>query len=175
MGHPNIIFVGPMGAGKTTIGRMVADSLNMSFHDVDHSIEQRAGADIPWIFDLEGEAGFRRRETAMLAELLQTNGRVIATGGGAVLAEENRRILKDNGWVVCLQASVETQLRRTEQDRNRPLLQRPDREQVLRQMKRQRDPLYRAVASLTLDTDKRRPRQLAQQIVEAFQHDCSAT
>lgn len=175
MGHSNIVLVGPMGAGKTTIGRMIADALNLSFCDVDCAIEQRAGADIPWIFDLEGEAGFRRRETAMLAEITAESGQVIATGGGAVLAEGNRRLLSTSGWVVCLQASVDTQLRRTAQDKNRPLLQRPDREQVLRQMKQQRDPLYRSVAHLTLDTDQRRPRQLAQLIVEAYQHDCSAT
>ncbi|MGE4533271.1 shikimate kinase AroK [Halomonas sp.] len=162
---PNLILIGPMGAGKSTIGRLLAAELARDFLDTDHEIQTRCGADIPWIFDVEGEAGFRDRETQMIDELTRREGVVIATGGGAVLREENRRLLRERGTVIYLYTTVEQQLRRTAKDRNRPLLQRPDKEAVLREMFCVRDPLYRATADLTVRTDRRGPRSVVNDIV----------
>jgi len=162
---PNLILVGPMGAGKSTIGRLLAAELSRNFYDSDHEIQARCGADIPWIFDVEGEAGFRDRETQMIRELSRREGVVIATGGGAVLREANRRMLRESGTVIYLLTTVEQQLRRTAKDRNRPLLQRVDREEVLRDMFAQRDPLYRATADVVVRTDRRGPRAVVNEIV----------
>jgi len=162
---PNLILVGPMGAGKSTIGRLLAAELSRNFYDSDHEIQARCGADIPWIFDVEGEAGFRDRETQMIRELSRREGVVIATGGGAVLREANRRMLRESGTVIYLLTTVEQQLRRTAKDRNRPLLQRSDREAFLRDMFTQRDPLYRATADVVVRTDKRGPRAVVNEIV----------
>ncbi|WP_027965962.1 shikimate kinase AroK [Halomonas halocynthiae] len=160
----NLILVGPMGAGKTTIGRLLAAELSYDFFDTDHEIQRRCGADIPWIFDVEGEEGFRQRETQMICELSARSGAVIATGGGAVLREENRQLLRDGGIVIYLCITVEQQLKRTARDRNRPLLQRPDKEQVLREMYHQRDPLYRATADIIVRSERRGPRSVARNI-----------
>ncbi|WP_290784707.1 shikimate kinase AroK [Halomonas sp.] len=162
---PNLILIGPMGAGKSTIGRLLAAELSRDFYDSDHEIQARCGADIPWIFDVEGEVGFRDRETQMIDELTQLEGVVIATGGGAVLREENRCMLRERGTVIYLFTTVEQQLRRTAKDRNRPLLQRPDKEAVLREMFSVRDPLYRATADVTVRTDRRGPRAVVNDIV----------
>lgn len=161
----NLILIGPMGAGKSTIGRLLAAELSRDFFDSDHEIQARCGADIPWIFDVEGEAGFRDRETQMIDELTRREGVVIATGGGAVLREENRRALRERGTVIYLFTTVEQQLRRTAKDRNRPLLQRPDKEAVLREMFALRDPLYRATADIIVRTDRRGPRAVVNEIV----------
>ncbi|QFU00467.1 Shikimate kinase 1 [Halomonas sp. THAF5a] len=162
---PNLILIGPMGAGKSTIGRLLAAELSRDFFDTDHEIQARCGADIPWIFDVEGEAGFRDRETQMIRELTHHESVVIATGGGAVLREENRRVLRESGTVIYLLTTVEQQLRRTAKDRNRPLLQRPDKEAVLRDMFALRDPLYRATADVVVRTDRRGPRAVVNEIV----------
>lgn len=162
---PNLILIGPMGAGKSTIGRLLAAELSREFYDSDHEIQARCGADIPWIFDVEGEAGFRDRETQMIRDLTRHEGVVIATGGGAVLREENRRLLRESGTVIYLLTTVEQQLRRTAKDRNRPLLQRGDREQLLREMFALRDPLYRATADVVVRTDRRGPRAVVNEIV----------
>ncbi|MDZ7854424.1 MAG: shikimate kinase AroK [Halomonas sp.] len=162
---PNLILIGPMGAGKSTIGRLLAAELSRAFYDSDHQIQARCGADIPWIFDVEGETGFRDRETQMIRELTRHEGVVIATGGGAVLREENRRVLRESGTVIYLLTTVEQQLRRTAKDRNRPLLQRGDREQLLREMFALRDPLYRATADVVVRTDRRGPRAVVNEIV----------
>ncbi|MFW6346449.1 MAG: shikimate kinase AroK [Halomonas sp.] len=162
---PNLILIGPMGAGKSTIGRLLAAELSRDFLDTDHEIQARCGADIPWIFDVEGEAGFRDREVQMIDELTRREGLVIATGGGAILREENRRALRDRGTVIYLLTTVEQQLRRTAKDRNRPLLQRPDKEAVLREMFALRDPLYRATADIIVRTDRRGPRAVVNDIV----------
>ncbi|MCL7939613.1 shikimate kinase AroK [Halomonas sp. ATCH28] len=162
---PNLILIGPMGAGKSTIGRLLAAVLSREFYDSDHEIQARCGADIPWIFDVEGESGFRDRETQMIRELTRREGVVIATGGGAVLREENRRLLRESGSVIYLLTTVEQQLRRTAKDRNRPLLQRGDREQLLRDMFALRDPLYRATADVVVRTDRRGPRAVVNEIV----------
>lgn len=166
---PNLILIGPMGAGKSTIGRLLAAELSRDFHDSDHEIQARCGADIPWIFDVEGEAGFRLREEQVIDDLTVLTGVVIATGGGAVLKEENRRRLRERGTVIYLFTTVEQQLKRVAKDRNRPLLQRPDREQVLRDMFELRDPLYRATADIVVRTDRRSPRAVVNEILRQVQ------
>ena len=145
---PNLIFIGPMGAGKTTVGRHVAELLGMPFHDLDHEIELHTGAAISLVFDLEGEAGFRRRESAALDELAAGCGIVLSTGGGAVLAESNRRVLRERGFVIWLDASIEAQLARLARDRQRPLLHAPDRRARLEQLASERNPLYAEIADL---------------------------
>lgn len=161
----NVILVGPMGAGKSTIGRLLARELRLPFKDSDKEIEQRTGANIPWIFDVEGEQGFRDREQAAIADLCQESGLVLATGGGAVLRPENRAALHAGGRVVYLHASVEQQLARTARDRNRPLLQTENPEQVLRNLLALRDPLYREVADIIIETDQRPPRMVVQEVL----------
>ncbi|MEJ2419174.1 MAG: shikimate kinase AroK [Exilibacterium sp.] len=156
----NVFLVGPMGAGKSTIGRLLAGELNLSFKDTDQVIEERTGADIPWIF----EDGFRRRETAVLRELVEQRGLVLATGGGIVLRPENRRALQSGGRVIYLTASIEQLLERTYKDRKRPLLQVDDPRSRIIELINLRDPLYREVADLIISTDKRSPRTVAQDI-----------
>ncbi|MBU3055149.1 shikimate kinase AroK [Pseudomonas indica] len=165
----NVILVGPMGAGKSTIGRLLAKELRFPFKDSDKEIEQRTGADIPWIFDVEGEQGFRDREQAMLAELCDLGGVVLATGGGAVLRPENRQALRAGGRVVYLHTSVAQQLDRTARDRNRPLLRTADPGAVLRGLMEIRDPLYREIADIIVETDERPPRMVVQEILERLQ------
>lgn len=155
-----------MGAGKSTIGRLLAKELRLPFKDSDKEIEQRTGADIPWIFDVEGEQGFREREQAIIAELCTLQGVVIATGGGAVLRAENRAFLRDGGQVIYLFTSIEQQLGRTSRDRNRPLLQVGNPETVLVDLMSVRDPLYREIADLIIETDERPPRVVVQEILE---------
>lgn len=155
-----------MGAGKSTIGRMLAKELACPFYDSDHVIEDRSGADIPWIFDVEGELGFRDRESQVIEEICCQKGVVMATGGGVVSRPENRRHLSTNGFVVYLNTPVSIQLRRTEKDKRRPLLQRPDRKEVLAKLLQERDPLYRSIADLVLDTATMSPRQIIKKIVQ---------
>lgn len=162
---PNIFLIGPMGAGKTTVGRRLAQTLQREFLDSDHEIEQRAGASIPLIFDVEGEAGFRVREKNLIAELTQHSNIVLATGGGAVLDPDNRRFLSRHGFVVYLLASVDEQLRRTALDANRPLLHTADPRARLTQLFRQRDPLYREVADSVVLTEGRPIRHVLREIL----------
>lgn len=150
---PNLILVGPMGAGKTSIGRRLAERFGLEFVDADQSIVERTGATINAIFEHVGEAGFRERERITLAQLLACDGKLVSTGGGAVLDIDNRRLMRDRGFVVYLRVSVEAQVKRLGRDRTRPLLQRGDREQVLRDLSIAREPLYNEVADLMLDTD----------------------
>ncbi|WP_268875119.1 shikimate kinase AroK [Atopomonas hussainii] len=161
----NLVLVGPMGAGKSTIGRLLAKELRLPFIDSDKEIEERTGADIPWIFDVEGEQGFRDREQAVIEELLLDDNQLLATGGGAVMREANRAALKRGAVVVYLFASVEQQIVRTARDRNRPLLQTEDPAAVLRQLMAVRDPLYREVADIVVETDERPPRMVVQEIL----------
>jgi len=166
-GHRRRLFlVGPMAAGKTTIGRQLARRLGLTFVDSDGEIEARAGVDIATIFDFEGEAGFRIRESRVIAELTQGDDIVLATGGGAILAEENRRLLHERGFVVYLAISVEEQLRRTRRDRSRPLLQKTDRRATLTRLAEERDPLYRSVAHVTIETEGRRSRHTLDRVLE---------
>ncbi len=154
-----------MGAGKSTIGRLLAKELKYPFKDSDREIEARTGADIPWIFDVEGEEGFRQREEAMIAELVTEKGIVLATGGGVVMREANRRALAGNGLVVYLRTSVDQQLQRTAKDRQRPLLLNADPERVLRDLMARRDPSYREIADIIIDTDQRGPKVVVNTIV----------
>ena len=160
MRTPNRIFlVGPMGAGKTTTGQALAKLLKLNFVDSDNEIEARAGASISWIFDVEGEARFRDREARVIDELTQRNGIVLATGGGAVLREENRRVLATRGFVVYLYLPVEEQFARTRNDRRRPLLHGDDPRRTLRELMTVRDPLYREVADQVLAVDAKSKRR----------------
>jgi shikimate kinase len=162
----SIFLVGPMGAGKSTIGKLLAAELRLPFADSDKVLEDRTGADIPWIFDVEGEAGFRRRESEVLQDLCTGPVQVVATGGGIVLLEENRRYLKTHGLVVYLQASIEQLLERTSKNSNRPLLNVKDPRARIVELVNERDPLYREVADITCDTDNCTPRQAALLVVE---------
>jgi shikimate kinase len=148
----NIFLVGMMGAGKTSVGRVLAKRLNKAFYDSDQVIEQRTGVKIPVIFEIEGEAGFRHRESIVLDELTALDEVVLATGGGAVLAQGNREKLHSRGTVVYLRASVKDLLNRTRHDKNRPLLQTADPRARLHELYELRDPLYREVAHVTVDT-----------------------
>jgi len=154
-----------MGAGKSTIGRLLSGELKLQFVDSDKVIEDRAGADIPWIFDVEGEDGFRNREANIVDQLTSEEGQVLATGGGVVMRPENRACLQGRGTVVYLRASVEQQLERTARDKNRPLLQTENPEQVLRDLMAARDPLYQQVADFIVETDRRNPKAVVADIV----------
>ena len=167
----SIFLVGPMGAGKTTIGKKLAEQRGLAFVDSDHEIESRTGVDIPFIFEKEGEDGFRRREQAVIDDLTQQRGIVLATGGGAVLRDDNRAHLKSRGYVVYLRASVSQQHARVERSDHRPLLAGVDRLATLTRLFAERDPLYREVADLVLDTDGRNTRQLVRDIELALQGD----
>lgn len=149
---PNLVLIGPMGAGKTTLGRALATHLGLHLQDVDSAVEQDAGTTVAELFADEGEAGFRAREKAMLSRLLSGDGRLIATGGGAVLDPDNREAMRARAFVVYLPVDVATQLARLAGDDSRPLLARPDREPVLHDLAATRTPLYREVADLVFDT-----------------------
>lgn len=148
----NIFLIGPMGAGKTTMGRQIAKRLHMDFEDSDHAIEEHTGADIPLIFEKEGEDGFRKREIAVIDELTQLKHLVLATGGGAILAEENRQHLKNRGIVIYLHSDIKYLIERTRHDKNRPLLQTPDPAAKLRELMNIREPLYRETADIIINT-----------------------
>lgn len=160
----NIFLVGPMGAGKTTVGKRLAELRGMDFADSDHEVENRTGVDVAFIFEKEGEAGFRKREKQVIAELTARSGLVLATGGGAVLEPENRQQLSSRGFVVYLHATIDHQLRRTSRSDTRPLLQTPDRRATLEALFAIRDPLYREIADCVIETDGRNARILAQEI-----------
>jgi shikimate kinase len=160
----NIFLVGPMGSGKTTIGRQLAKHLNREFYDSDQEIEQRTGASIALIFEIEGETGFRRREQTLIDELTQLKDIVLATGGGAILNEANRRYLKQRGFVVYLRAPVARLFARIYRDRNRPLLQADNPRRKLEEIVKGREALYREVADLVIDTNYRTVRQIIEEI-----------
>lgn len=163
----NIFLIGPMGAGKTTVGKRLAETLGMAFIDSDHEIESRTGVDIPYIFEREGEEGFRRREKLAIADLTARSNIVLATGGGSVLDPENRQHLSARGFVVYLHAGVDHQLARTARADNRPLLKNSgNRREVLQALFDRRDPLYREIADLILDTDERSAKTLVREIQE---------
>jgi shikimate kinase len=151
----NIFLIGPMGAGKSTVGRQLAESLGYEFRDSDREIQRRTGVDIPTIFEFEGEEGFRQRERQVVDELSQEDGIVLATGGGAVLRADNRQDLTTRGVVIYLHCSPEQQYARTSRDRNRPLLQTADPLGRLRELMEERDPIYRQVADIVVSTEKR--------------------
>ncbi|TAN05014.1 MAG: shikimate kinase [Rhodanobacteraceae bacterium] len=161
---PNLFLIGPMGAGKSSIGRRLAAHFALSCVDLDSAIEERTGTSIATIFAIEGETGFRRRESALLGELVTHGGIVLATGGGAVLVPENRARLRAHGFVLWLQTTVDQQLQRLVRDRQRPLLAVPDRRLRLEQMARQRDPIYRELADLAVASGGESCRQAATRI-----------
>jgi shikimate kinase len=162
----NIFLVGMMGAGKTSVGKMLARNLGKDFYDSDQVIEARTGVKIPVIFELEGEAGFRAREAAVIEEITALQGVVVATGGGAVLNENNRHLLHARGTVVYLRATVNDLWNRTRHDRNRPLLQTADPLGRLRELYAQRDPLYHEVAHIVVETGS----QSLKSLVMRLQH-----
>ncbi|MBU0501309.1 MAG: shikimate kinase AroK [Gammaproteobacteria bacterium] len=161
----NLFLIGPMGAGKTTIGRLLAGQLRLEFVDSDHEIQARTGVDIPTIFEFEGEAGFRDRERDVIDALTQREGIVLATGGGAVLDPVNRRNLSARGRVVYLQCSPEQQYERTRHDKNRPLIQTENPQARLRELYESRDPLYRETADLIIITERRSTSTVAREII----------
>jgi len=148
----NIFLIGPMGAGKTTMGRQIAKRLNMHFEDSDHAIEAHTGVDIALIFEKEGEAGFRKRESAIIDELTQQQQLVLATGGGAVLNKENRQYLKNRGLVIYLHSDIRHLLERVKHDKKRPLLQTADPAATLKNIMKVREPLYRETADIIINT-----------------------
>ncbi len=165
----NVFLVGPMGAGKTTIGKQLADILKLEFIDSDQEIERRTGAPIDWIFDIEGEDGFRDREQKVIEELTSRQGIVLATGGGAILKKENQIHLAGRGVVVYLEASIDQQLERTRRDKRRPLLQNDDPEQTLVALMEERDPMYREIADYVVATNDNTVKSVANNISDLVQ------
>ena len=162
----NIILVGMMGAGKTTVGRLLANLVGKTFVDIDHEIQQRTGVGIPVIFEIEGETGFRKRESEVLRDIVKQQNIVLATGGGAVLLPENRVLLRQHGTVVYLRAPVTELRRRTYQDKNRPLLQTGNVHAKLLELFTQRDPLYRETAHIVMDSGRQSVRAFVQQLLQ---------
>ena len=167
MSEQHIFLVGPMGVGKTTVGRQLAGLLHRPFIDVDAEIESRCGADIPWIFDMEGEKGFRKRESKVLSDIVANNpSSVIATGGGVVLSKKNRQLLQACGQVIYLSASKEQLYERMRRDKSRPLLQVEDREKVIAELLEVRDPLYREVADIVFSAEGGSSAKVAKVLLE---------
>lgn len=167
--NKNIFFIGPMGAGKTTIGRSLAKSLGYEFFDSDKEVEDRSGANVAWIFDVEGENGFRDREEVIIDELSNKSGIVLATGGGAVLREQNRIRLKERGLVVYLKTSAEQILKRTAKDKTRPLLQTENREQVVKELIKKREPLYQEIADIIIKTGNEKISDVTKKIIREIE------
>jgi shikimate kinase len=168
----NVFLVGLMGAGKTTVGRVLARRLNLPFVDSDHEIEARTGVSIPTIFEIEGEEGFRRREAQVIEDLTQREALVLATGGGVVLDPANRALLKSGGWVVYINVPPETLYERIRHDRNRPLIQVENPLARLRELYAQRDPLYRAVADLVIDGRRLNTQGVMQWLLKEIDKRC---
>lgn len=168
----NIILIGPMGAGKTTIGKQLAQQMGRNFYDSDSEIEKRTGANIPLIFELEGEEGFRKREKDILDNLTKKQNIVLATGGGAVLDPDNRALLAKHGFVIYLSAPFTQLFNRTSKDRNRPLLQTENPREKLEEIIATRDPLYREVADIIIETDDKPVRNVVKNLlVTITEHD----
>lgn len=164
---PNIFLVGPMAAGKSTIGRILARELGREFYDSDQQIEKKTGVALTWIFDVEGEAGFRRREEMMIDELTQKPNIVLATGGGSILSSASRKILRSRGYVIYLQVTLEEQILRTLKDKHRPLIQTSDRRGALEKLYAEREPLYHDVSDWRIVTDSGPSLRIVQEI---YQH-----
>ncbi len=159
-----LFLIGPMGSGKTTVGRQLARRLDLDFLDLDQELQQRCGVEVAVIFEIEGEIGFRQRESELLDELSQRRGVVLATGGGSILRQANCQMLRQRGLVIYLRTGVDQQLRRLERDRQRPLLQTPDRRERLTQMAAARNPLYTACAQVTVDSLDTAPGAMAARV-----------
>jgi shikimate kinase len=167
----NLFLIGPMGAGKSTIGKQIARELRLDFFDADQEIELRTGADIAWIFDVEGEAGFRVREQSVIDDLSQKQGIILATGGGAILSAANRKNLASRGTVVYLYATVEQQVKRTARDRRRPLVNHDIPEDTLLDLMAFRDPLYREISDIVVTTDGKSVRTVAQEVIDLLEQE----
>lgn len=167
--NPNIYLVGPTGSGKTAVGRQLARDAGLLFMDSDHEIEKRTGVEISYIFEKEGESGFRDREEEMIKELSSLEGMVVATGGGAILSADNRKRLANSGVVVYLKTGVNEQLKRTSRSRKRPLLNRGNPREILEEMAQTRNALYEEIADLSLDTSNQRVRSVAKQLKELLE------
>lgn len=168
----NIFLVGPMGSGKSTIGRQLARLLRKKFYDSDREIERRTGVTISWIFEKEGEEGFREREQRLIEELSEKQNIVLATGGGAVLREENRKVLKLRGKVVYLSSTADQLYRRTANDKKRPLLQTSDRRQQIESLLAFRDPLYREVADIIIKTGSQSVQNTVHTVIRKLKQSC---
>lgn len=166
--HMPIFLVGMMGVGKTTIGRHLALSLHRRFIDLDHAIEERSGVPVATIFDIEGEPGFRKRESAALDEFTQQAGLILATGGGAILSPKNRNMLQQRGYVIYLRASTDILFKRLARDSKRPLLQTDDPKQKIRDLIKERGPLYASVADLTFDTGDKQVGAVVNELLETL-------
>lgn len=172
---PNVYLIGPMGSGKTTIGQRVARKLELEFLDCDHELEAQTGASVNLIFDVEGEAGFRARESRMLEKLAARSGVLVATGGGVVVRRRNRDLLRRSGLIVYLRTSVEQQLRRLGRDRTRPLLQTPDRRERLARLAEERNPLYQELADIVFPSQDRSPETAARALAELIRAHCRSS
>ena len=167
MRHPqNLFLIGPMGAGKSAVGRQLARMLHLSLVDSDDEIESRTGVDIPFIFEKEGEEGFRKREAKVIDDLSALDGVILATGGGAVVDSQSRSRLGARGFVVYLHTTVDQQLARTQKGRHRPMLENGDRRKILEELMALRDPMYREIADLVVETDGRKVKAVADEILE---------
>lgn len=164
--YQTICLVGPMGAGKSTVGKHLADFLHLKFYDSDSEIEKQTGASISWIFEKEGEPGFRKREEKIIDQLARKKNIILATGGGAVISSKNRQVLMANTQVVYLKASVDILLKRTRKDRNRPLLQTSDPAKVIRELLQSREAFYCEVADLVVETKDASAKEMARNIIE---------
>jgi len=162
----NIFIVGPMGSGKSTVGKIISSELFLNFFDTDEEIESRTGASIDWIFDLEGEEGFRKRESQILEEMVQQNSIVLSTGGGIILSEPNRELLSSRGTVFYLATPIETQLERTSKDKDRPLLKDGDPRKILTDLHEKRESLYQSVADYVVETSNRSSQEVANEIIK---------
>ena len=168
LSKPNVFLIGPMGSGKSAVGRQLARLLRFTFYDSDADIEAKTGVDIAYIFDKEGEAGFRMREKESIERLTRLDGVVLATGGGAVIDADNRRVLAERGTVVYLETSVDQQLERTRYGRHRPLLNDTDPQEKLKELMLRRAALYKEIADLTVSTNGRRVQLVAEEIYQAL-------
>ena len=161
----NIFIVGPMGSGKSTVGKIISDELFLNFFDTDEEIENRTGASIDWIFDLEGEEGFRKRESGVLEEMVQKNSVVLSTGGGIILSENNRELLSSRGTVFYLATPISVQVERTAKDKDRPLLKNGDPGQILKELHEKRKNLYESVSDHIVETEDKSSQEVASEII----------
>ena len=161
----NIFIVGPMGSGKSTVGKIISDELFLNFFDTDEEIESRTGASIDWIFDLEGEEGFRKRESSILQEMVKKNSIVLSTGGGIILSSSNRDLLSSRGTVFYLSTPISIQVERTSKDKNRPLLKNGDPLEVLSKLHEERKTLYEEVSDHIIDTENKTSQKVAAEII----------
>ena len=161
----NIFIVGPMGSGKSTVGKIISDELFLNFFDTDDEIESRTGASIDWIFDLEGEEGFRKRESSILEEMVKQNSIVLSTGGGIILSDSNREMLSSRGTVFYLSTPVSVQIERTSKDKDRPLLKNGDPEEILTRLQKERKDLYESVSDHVIETENKSSQEVASEII----------